>query len=505
MTRALELWTALALSLPAALVVPLLPATASSDVGAPGNEQPGQSILRQYARRAGVAGRYANYAPHFQIAEFEPGKWWILDGQVRVAMLSKQDDIVLHTNYDPDHPNRAVTLPKILHAPTLPGDQISIVKFGLPLPDQHDIAFSVSETQVVARVTAQWTNGTTRTKILTFLVDDDFGYIIHFDDEFHAAAPGIQEFSNFLARGTTDDRPQFKRYSYLLWLSPSGQIMRWNQNNLSCVLCPGGDADHAQRSIQPGGFHGYFGEKDRNPALEILAASPLPRAETCLNVLDEHMVWSAVAPASHPRDANGRFIYRAVFNSVSLPPTVCDLLTHDAVMVDLLKGTRPPALWAFTTGQVTDFEAKYDPSASYRGVFFTADESRGTAIVVAEMPHSGTNSLRITVDGQERSATPWGGSLHVTEGQRYRLTAWVKTDLADGAASLHADECLFTYNNITAAHRSASVHGRSDWQELSLDFTPGEKAHVVRVGFYVSGHGRAWLDDVLLMPVPASQ
>lgn len=68
--------------------------------------------------------------------------------------------------------------------------------------------------------------------------------------------------------------------------------------------------NHDRRRIQTGGFPGFFGEPDRNPVVEIVDASPAVTAQTCPNMLDEHMQWLPT-PAGQPNPAeDGRFLSR---------------------------------------------------------------------------------------------------------------------------------------------------------------------------------------------------
>lgn len=486
------------------VILVLLGAAAMAEVQSP-------STLREYLSRAHLQGRFAAYTPNFHIKEFAPGKWWIYDGTTQVAVIDRQFDFAELINFDPYHPLPPVPFPKIHHAPTMPGDRITMAKWinlrQATTSKKNTLTFAVTPSRVTATFTEQWDNGRSATSKLSWQVDADLGYIIHCEEEMHFVSPGDAEYCNFLPKGTTDDRPEFKRYSYTLWEHPSGKIMRWNQNNMGAMM-PSNKDQAGQRRVKTGGFIGFFGEKDRSPALELLESTPDSFSATCPNMLDEHLTWLPGDPAQGVKDSEGRYVSRAVFNIVSLPPEIGLMLTPKSTMLDLYMGKTVDewgipldfTYWGFTQGVPTDFEIQLDPHTYHRGVAFKYHENADEPVtVVSDSGHSGTHSLRLRADGAPVQFVMDGGSVHVTEGKHYHLYAWIKTDLTDGQAVLKANECLFTFSNITAAHKTAPITGKSDWQQVALDFTPGDKAHVVLVTVNVSGHGTVWVDDLLLM------
>ncbi len=458
------------------------------------------SILREYLAREHLQGRFAAYKPNFHVEEFAPGKWWILDGTTHVGLVVRDVDFAELDNFNPCHPLPNAPFPRLYHAPTQLGDRLTMAETFLPKPTRASYKFEGMPARATLRIVLHFADGRFRRKTLTWEVDPDFGYILHCVDEFRSREPGNFEFCNFLPKGTTDDRLEFKRYSYILWQHPGGQILRWNQSNIGATL-PGNKDMTGQRLIRTGGFIGYFGEKDRSPALEILKSTPGTTSTTCPNMLDEHIMWRPGDPARCERDEAGRYVSRAIYNLVSLPPEVSIWLAQKARLIDLYMG-HPPTLsyWGFTQGVPTDFETKLDPAGSFRGVAFAypEDDPRAPISVVSDCAHSGTHSLRMRANGRPVKFLTDFGTVHVTEGRHYRLYAWVKTDLTSGQAVLRADECLFTFNNITAVHTGQPITGLTGWHEVSLDFTPGKKAHAVILYVLVTGHGTVWVDDFLL-------
>ena len=497
------------------------------------------SCLRAALHSAGLSSRFAQYRPAFVVEEFAPGKWWVRDGEVRVGLVVRECDFAELVNHDPLHPRRDVAFPRIYHAPTMPGDRVTMAKWigaQATTSDRNALEFAGGGDSVSALFTEEWAGGRTAWKRLTWKVDPDFGYVLHCEDEMRSPAPESVEFCNFLPRGTTDDRPECARYPYLLWEHPSGRIVRWNQNSIGARALGALDV-RDRRRIRTGGFLGYFGETDHNPAIELLECTPGAAALTCPNMLDEHLLWApaeGAGTATRPAGANvmpapaegaGTTVCRAVYNVVSVPAAVGQALAARAEMLDLVLDRRDAALEAqgawcagefpqpagqpkrlrfypMQTGVVADFETPMDPASTFRGQVFPYPTATEAPIaVVSACSHSGLRSLRLRAAGETLRAEATGVSLHVTAGRRYRLSAWVKTDLSAGRATLHAHEWIFTPAHTTLAHHhSRALVGRADWQYVWLEFTPGERAHCASVFVQVAGRGTVWVDDLLLEP-----
>ncbi len=127
----------------------------------------------------------------------------------------------------------------------------------------------------------------------------------------------------------------------------------------------------------------------------------------------------------------------------------------------------------------------------------------GAVEYLAEVWLNGRSAGGQAARGRTPCASPSGTTIHLTAGQRYRLSAWVKTALSDGAATIRAEEWLFSGANQLAKHETASLRGTSeDWRELSVEFTAHPKAHGVSVILEAHGVGEAWFDDILLEKLP---
>jgi hypothetical protein len=119
-----------------------------------------------------------------------------------------------------------------------------------------------------------------------------------------------------------------------------------------------------------------------------------------------------------------------------------------------------------------------------------------------EQAHSGRYSLKIVGRGAGEvvSAAPIGGGAGVIgeSNHRYRLTAWVMTDLREGAAYVRVDDARWSWDDVRATRTSGEVGGRSAWTPLVIEFQPGPHDPFLVVRLCVDGLGAAWFDDVML-------
>lgn len=499
------------------------------------NTSPTRSALRDALHSQDLAGRFGAHTARWSFEEWQSGHWWIKDGEVQVGLVVRGADFAELVNFDPFAPRRDIPFPAIYHAPTQPGDRVTLACWldsQSTTSDHHELLFALDENGVTATFSERWNDGRRAVKRLMWTLDADWGYMIR--AEAHLSAPRPLPYRvgappvwcNFLPRGVTDDRPENSRYPYVLWLHPSGEIVRWNQNNIGARALGALDI-HDRRRLQSGGFLGFFGESDYDIAVEVVDSSPGATALTCPQMLDEHLAWLPPEVEPAPLDESGRSTYRTLWNLVCVPPALGATLTAQAKPLDMVIERRDAVLeerhaWCdgeyptgaggartlrvvpLQTGVPCDFETRLDAAATFRGVVFPYGEDVDEPIsVVSDCAHSGQHSLCLRPGHPKAGAGPLqtstrGSCLHVTRNQKYRLSAWIKTDLQEGEARLQAVEFIFSLATTTAVHQSAPVGGRTEWQEVALEFTPGEQAHVVDVRFEASGRGRAWVDDILL-------
>ena len=129
-------------------------------------------------------------------------------------------------------------------------------------------------------------------------------------------------------------------------------------------------------------------------------------------------------------------------------------------------------------------------------MFATVDRARG---------RSGAVSLKLSGQGpgKPRSLMPIGGGPAVfgESARRYRLSAWVKTELQAGEAYLQVDDCFWNWGDVRATRRSRGLPGAADWTELSIEFEPGPDDPFLLIKLVVDGTGDAWFDDVALTEI----
>jgi hypothetical protein len=469
--------------------------------------------------------RFSEHKPAFAVRQFAEGRWWIVDGETQVGLLTRPEDFVELVNWNPLDPRRKVAFPEIYHAPTAPGDRITMAKWigaQSTTSQRSSLRFEGGGADITAVFEEEWDNGRTATTILRFAVDPDWGYMIEVDAEMRSPFPEPAEFCNLLPEHVVDDRPEFLRYPYVLWQHPDGGVRRWNQNNIGARALGAMDI-RERRRIQTGGFLGCFGEQDRNPVVEIVDASPAVTAQTCPNMLDEHIQWLPTPAGQLERTEDDRFLSRVRYRLFSVPGAVSEALSARAEMVDMILEridmelereyvwcAREHPRWpgepkhlrycALQMGKVCDFESKLDPAAAARAsVFCYLDDGNLPVSVVSDMGRSGTHSLRLRPAGGTASASPAGTTIHLTAGQRYRLSAWVKTALYAGSATIRAEEFLFSPANPLARHETTVLHGVADeWRQLVLEFTAHPRAHGVSIVLEANGIGEACFDDILI-------
>jgi len=123
--------------------------------------------------------------------------------------------------------------------------------------------------------------------------------------------------------------------------------------------------------------------------------------------------------------------------------------------------------------------------------------------------HSGAQSLRILFNGHENLAfEDVCHSIAPEPGQRYLLTAWVKTQSLTSSEGVRLQLFVFAPAGNQAV-TTEEVHGTQPWKQIQLPWTapPGAGYGSVCVKRKMSDQpeaniqGAAWIDDVWLVPV----
>jgi hypothetical protein len=496
------------------------------------------SIVRDAVQQAEGAARFAGHQAQFWVQEeggagCEYQHFWICDGAVRVGLVVRGMDCAELVNFDPLQPRTGIEFPSRYHAPTQPGDRVTLAKWQHSFSttsDDNELSFETTPTAVSALFKERWNDGTSASQRVTWRVDDDFGYVMNVQSHLASPRDEVWEYCNYLPRGATDDRPGYARYNRVMWQHPDGRLLHRSLNNVGARALGALDTNDRRR-IANGGFIGFCGEPDHNPTIELLNSNPGSTAMTCPNMLDEHLKWLPAEVEARAAGADGLFRYSAAFNLLSLPGRAAAALLCRAAPLDMVLDRADQALenqhafcineypyrrgaaksldyFYMQRGEVTDFSKRLDAAAPLRGQVFVypEDDADAPVAIVTSCAHVEGRSLRLHTRPGAAGTAPEplvagpdrGNCFHVTPGRRHRFSAWVKTDLhEDATLTLCATEFLYSRANITAVHRSTPLCGQSDWRQLAVEFVPGTQGHVVELTIALHGTGTAWSDEWL--------
>ncbi len=485
------------------------------------------SLLRSTLAELGLAGRWADYTPAFRAEEFAPDRWWILDDDTRVGVVVGDAHTLELVNWDPAA-SRPVDFPELYHAPTAPGDRITLANWvewnQATTSERQELTLAAGGATLTVHFEEWFADGMHALKTCTFAVDPDYGYVVQVTSEVQSPVSHQVEFANFLPERVVDD--QLARWPFILWQHPDGRVVRWNQNNAGANTY--GLRDHyGRRQIDPEGWLGYFGEPDRCPVVEFSGANQPLAASTCHCMLDEHLHWVVARHQQPPQDEAGRYLYQVAFTLASLPAAAGEKLAARAEPLDLLLDGYPPELaglypWTretpradgrpverwprrypvFRQGCLCDFTERLDPTISDRAQCFAVpeDDAEAPVSLVSAGGRRTEPCLRLRVQGEPVAVGPeHGTALHLTEGARYQVTAWLRTDLTEGAARLRVWEWCYTPRNLTREYFSVPVSGRSEWTKVAVEFTPeGLMTHCLSLEIVAEGQGTVWVDEVMM-------
>jgi hypothetical protein len=305
------------------------------------------------------------------------------------------------------------------------------------------------------------------------------GYTWDCESRYSMPEPARIEFNNLYAGGVSEAREERKRWQKTVRAPADGRISFVYHNPL---YTPTDD-------VHPGGFVGFVTEEDMNPFVEIIEASEPLFMITCSQWYDQHIMMKL----PRARAAGGRYCMSARYRFLSLPAAVARELEHVAVM-------SPPAgrrdVVGFLLDRVNDFERFVPEGEVYNGGVWKGGE------LSEEHAHSGRRSLKVHGAGPGKLATAApvsrGPCLVGETGRRYRLSAWVKTELTGGSAFIRVDDVRWSWDDVTASRQSAAATGVRDWTRLSFEFQPGPNNPYLVPRLCVDGIGAAWFDDVAI-------
>ena len=93
--------------------------------------------------------------------------------------------------------------------------------------------------------------------------------------------------------------------------------------------------------------------------------------------------------------------------------------------------------------------------------------------------------------------------LGAYSGKRMRVSGWVKTENADGAALWVQcwQRTPLSVNHVANTGEESPIFGTTEWQEVSLEFEVPERTSFLTLRCVLRGAGKAWFDDVRLEEV----
>ena len=121
------------------------------------------SVLRDTLERMELGGRFGNHATQFYIKEIPGEGWWIFDGEVQVGLVLRERGEAELVNHDPLAPRAVVEFPEIYHAPTQPGDRITLVAWVTVAAgvkrERYDLRLEVGDEGVTVFTEESWSDG----------------------------------------------------------------------------------------------------------------------------------------------------------------------------------------------------------------------------------------------------------------------------------------------------------------------------------------------------------
>lgn len=430
------------------------------------------------------------HIPQFSLEPLAPAahaagsEWWyIRDGNERVGLIQTWIKEIEMFRFFPagDGKGEAYPIPEVYHWANLIGSRLQMYGTML-LPPLTSFTLSWIRNQGEAlefRVEHAHEGDIRGASHYRLSWDPSLGYVWQGDSRYTMPEPAEIEFSNLFAAGISESREDRKRWQKTIRMLADGRIAFVYHNPLNVPV----DDIHA------GGFVGFVAEEEANPFVEFNESSSPVSIITCTQWYDQHIVMKP----PRTKEADGLYHARARYRFLSLPGPVAREL--EAAAVPDTTDRKPKGL-GFLLNRTNDFEQLIPPDQVYNGgLWLHATRSD-------EQAHSGAYSLKVVGQGagQETSAAPiaCGPAVVGESKKRYRLSAWVKTDLADGAAYLRVDDVRWNWNDIQATRKSPELAGRRDWAPLAIEFQPGLHDPFLVVRLCVDGQGAAWFDDVLL-------
>ena len=419
-----------------------------------------------------------------QPAEHAKGTDWsyVCDGDERIGLIQTWSKEIEMFRFSPQVAKGAkYEIPKIYHWGNLYGARIQM--YGtqmLPPTTSFKLSFAKDRGDSLELAVEHRHRGdVSGSSEYRLGWDERLGYVWNCTSRYSMPKPAKIEFNNLLAGGISESRNSHKRWQKTVRAAADGRITFAYHNPTNIPV----------DDIRAGGFVGFVTEEQMNPFVELIETSSPVSVVTCSQWYDQHIVMKP----PEAKEAEGLYHARARYRFLSLPGKVAREIEAAAVPSVTEDKWKP---LGFLLNRPSDFEQFIPFDRVYNGgVWQHVTRSD-------EQAHAGKYSLKVGGRGTGKVAAfaPIGGGPGVIgeSKKRYRLTAWVKTDLSEGTAYLRVDDARWNWDDIQASRKTKELSGQTDWTRLAVEFQPGPDDPFLVVRICVDGHGAAWFDDVML-------
>ncbi|MCC6581044.1 MAG: hypothetical protein IT440_11440 [Phycisphaeraceae bacterium] len=353
---------------------------------------------------------------------------------------------------------------------------------------------------------------------LTFRYDPAFGcYVV--DTVAHLAMhrPHLVEPGNAWSRGVGEPWPRDATLRYTLFANMNGGLTWFPHNPLTPNL-PGNMDTRGRRRVPVGGFIAFGSRDASNPALEIVAChTDAIGFATCDAFYDEHMFVGCPTPL----DKDGKYHWSIHYRTLSLPRELMEQMKLEAEMLEMADAPEQAKSWPyldnlrgagrqvqpfdqavpFVPGEVNRCDRAIDPRQVLIGHYWPLTPQ---PYGVIQWDRAEKAMLLHGHDARANlNCAPRGPSMMMHPGCRYRFSANVKTDLADGAsAQLQLTPFLYSPGEIQTPSLSDPLTGRGDWRHVEVHADHGPDLDYLSVSLHLRGAGRAWFTHLHLEEIP---
>jgi len=352
---------------------------------------------------------------------------------------------------------------------------------------------------------------------ITLSYDAGFGcYVVERKATLAMHNPSTVEGANLWANGTGMAWPAEATLRYTLWSNAEGGLTWFPHNPLTPNLPGNGDVTGPRRRLPIGGFIAMGERETSNPAIEIIDSHTAEiGCATCSAVYDEHVILGCPAPL----DDTGKYRWSFRCRWVSIPQSAMAHLREQAQILDFSATPDQYDKWAyldfirsagrqvqpfeislpFRLGEVNRFDSPIDPSEELIGLYWYFNPQPYGRVTWDRDAHG------LLMEGRDAradlSSLPCGPGIRCHENTGYRLSAKVRTELDEGGeAWLELTPFLYSAGEVKEPLTSPRLTGMKDGTVISVSIPPSPGKDYVSVALRLRGKGKAWFDEVTLMP-----